>query len=102
MYDRYVQVAGGTGNVERAVGVSPNEMEVEVERGGNRFSGATVRPTEMSVLSDGGEEASPPSVPAVRTKPRQAEQAEHHATGHVSCSSLCENCVSGRGRVSPT
>ena len=34
VYNLYVQVAGGEGNVERAVAVSPNEMEVEVERGG--------------------------------------------------------------------
>ena len=33
VYNLYVQVAGGDGNVERAVDVSPNEMEVEVERG---------------------------------------------------------------------
>ena len=34
----YVQVGGGDVNVERAVDVSPNEMEVEVERG-SRASG---------------------------------------------------------------
>ena len=33
VYNLHVQVAGGEGNVERAVDVSPNEMEVEVERG---------------------------------------------------------------------
>ena len=38
VYTLYVQVAGGGGNVERAVDVSPNEMEVEAERGDNRFS----------------------------------------------------------------
>ena len=38
VYNLYVQVAGGEGNVERAVDVSPNEMEVEVERG-SRASG---------------------------------------------------------------
>ena len=38
VYNLYVQVAGGEGNVERAVDVSPNEMEVEVERG-RRVSG---------------------------------------------------------------
>ena len=38
VYNLYVQVAGGEGTVERAVDVSPNEMEVEVERG-RRVSG---------------------------------------------------------------
>ena len=38
-YNLYVQVAGGEGNVERAVDVSPKEMEVEVERS-SRVSGA--------------------------------------------------------------
>ena len=33
VYNLYGQVAGGEGNGERAVDVSPNEMEVEVERG---------------------------------------------------------------------
>ena len=32
MYNLHVQVAGGDGNVERAVDVSPNEMEVDVDR----------------------------------------------------------------------
>ena len=50
MHNLYVLVSGGTS----AVDVSPNEMEVEVERGDNRFSegfsaGETVRPTEKSV-----------------------------------------------------
>ena len=34
----YVQVAGGEGNVERALDVSPNEMEIALERG-SRASG---------------------------------------------------------------
>ena len=38
VYNLHVKVAGGDGNVERAVDVSPNEMEVEVERG-SRVSG---------------------------------------------------------------
>ena len=38
VYNLYVQVAGGEGNVERAVDDSTNEMEVEVERG-SRVSG---------------------------------------------------------------
>ena len=37
VYNLYVQVAGGDGNVERAVDVSPNEMEVD--ESGNRASG---------------------------------------------------------------
>ena len=37
VYNLHVQVAGGDGNVERVVDVSPNEMEVEMERG--RVSG---------------------------------------------------------------
>ena len=36
VYNLYVQLAGGEGNVERAVDVSPNELEFEVERGGLR------------------------------------------------------------------
>ena len=39
LYNHYFQVAGGEGNVERAVDVSPNSMEVEVERGGRVSSG---------------------------------------------------------------
>ena len=38
VYNLDVQVAGGEGNVERADDVSPNEMDVEVERG-SRVSG---------------------------------------------------------------
>ena len=45
VYNPYVQVAGGGGNVERAADVSPNEMEVEAERGDNRFSGG-LRPVK--------------------------------------------------------
>ena len=33
VYNLYVQVAGGEGNVERTVDVSPIEMEVDVHRG---------------------------------------------------------------------
>ena len=130
VYKLYVQVAGGGGNMEQAVDVTPNEMEVEVERtrdqypgGGARFSGGpsageTVRPqralpdggveavalrppTEKGVPSDGGEEAVAPRVPPVPSKPTQAEQDEHYATGHAACRPWCEHCVRGRGRVSP-
>ena len=38
MYNLYVQVAGGDGSVERAVDVSPNEMEVD--ESGHRAPGA--------------------------------------------------------------
>ena len=38
VYNLYVQVAGGDGSVERAVDVSPNEMEVD--ESGHRASGA--------------------------------------------------------------
>ena len=34
-------------------------------------------------------------------KPTQAEQVEHHATGHAAYRSWCEHCVKGRGRASP-
>ena len=37
MYNLYVQVGGGNGNVERAVEVSPNEMEAD--ESGSRASG---------------------------------------------------------------
>ena len=50
--------------------------------------------------SDGGE-AVAPRVPPVPAKPTQAEQDEHHATGHAAYRSWCEHCVKGRGRVSP-
>ena len=86
MYNLYVQVAGGDGNVERAVDVGPNEMEVEIERGrasGGPPAGEPVRPREMGAPSD-GEEAVAPRVPPVPSKPTQAEQDEHHATGHAA------------------
>ena len=41
VYNLYVQVAGGDGSVERAVDVSPNEMEVD--ESGNRASGCLRR-----------------------------------------------------------
>ena len=50
--------------------------------------------------SDGDEEAVAPRVAPVPSKPTQAEQDEHHATGHATCRSWCEHCVRGRGRVS--
>ena len=37
VYNLYVQVAGGDGSVDRAVDVSPNEMEVD--ESGSRASG---------------------------------------------------------------
>ena len=40
VYNLYVQVAGGEGNVERADDVSPKEMEVELERGSRVSGGA--------------------------------------------------------------
>ena len=55
----------------------------------------------MSVPSEGGEEAIAPRVPPVPLTPTQAEQDEHHATGHAAFRSWCEHCVRGRGRVSP-
>ena len=58
VYNLYVQVAGGEGNVERALDVSPNEMEVEVVRGsqssiGEPSAGERVRPREVGVPSVG-------------------------------------------------
>ena len=103
MYNLYVQVAGGEGSVERAVDVSPNEMEVD--ESGHRASGPSagepVTPREMGVPSGGGEEAVAPRVPPVPATPTQAEQDEHHATGHAANRSWCEHCVRGRGRASP-
>ena len=74
VYNLYFQVAGGDSSVERAVDVSPNEMEVD--ESGNRASGGPsggepVRPREMGVPSDGGEEAVAPRVPPVPAKPTQ-------------------------------
>ena len=40
-------------------------------------------------------------VPPVPVNPTEAEQDEHHATGHAAYRSLCEHCVKGRGRASP-
>ena len=50
---------------------------------------------------DGGEEVIAPRVPPVPAKPTQAEQDEHHTTGHAAYRSWCEHCVKGRGRASP-
>ena len=50
-----------------------------------------VRPREMGVPSDGGEEAVAPRVPPVPAKPTQTEQHEHHATGHAVF--LRESCL---------
>ena len=59
VYNLSFQVAGGEGNVERSVDVSPNEMDVAVERGSHVSEKASasepVRPREMGVPSDGGE-----------------------------------------------
>ena len=44
MYNLYVQLAGGEGNVKRAVDVSPNEMEVD--ESGSRVSGGGLRPVK--------------------------------------------------------
>ena len=98
------QVAGGDSNIGRAVDGSPNEMEVD--ESGHRASGGpsageSVRPREMGVPSDGGEEVIAPRVPPVPAKPTQAEQDEHCATGHAAYRSWCEHCVKGRGRASP-
>ena len=107
VYNLYVQVAGGDGNIGQAVDVSPNEMEVDESghraSGGLRGGGAgePVRPREMDVPSDGGEEVVAPRVPPVPAKPTQAEQDEHYAAGHAAYRSWCEHCVKGRGRASP-
>ena len=88
VYNLYVQVAGGDGSIEQAVDVSPNEMEVD--ESGHRASsaGEPVRPREMGVPSDGGDEAVAPRVPPVPVKPTQAEQDEHCATGHAAYQNL--------------
>ena len=87
VYNLYVQVAGGDGNIGQAVDVSPNE--IEVDEAGHRAIGVPsaaepVRPREMGVPSDGGEDAVAPRVPPVPAKPTQAEQDEHCATGHAA------------------
>ena len=50
-------MAGGEGNVALKGDASPNEMEVELERGDTLLvgpsAGETVRPTETGVRSDG-------------------------------------------------
>ena len=47
-------------------------------------AGEPVRPREMGVPSDGGEEAVAPRVPPVLAKPTETEQDEHCATGRVA------------------
>ena len=103
VYNLYVQVAGGDGNVGQAIDVSPNEMEVDERPSCIRGLSAdeSVRPRELGVPSDGGEEVIAPRVPPVPAKPTQAEQDEHYATGHAAYRSWCEHCVKGRGRASP-
>ena len=64
-------------------------------------AGEPVRPREMGVPSDGGEEVVAPRVPPFLAKLTQAEQDEHCATGHAAYRSWCEHCVKGRGRASP-
>ena len=64
-------------------------------------AGESVRPREMGVPSDGGEEVIAPRVPPVLAKPTQAEQEEHDATVHAAYRSWCEHCVKGRERASP-
>ena len=61
VYNLYVQVAGGDGSVERAVEVSPNQMEVDELGHGPSEGLRLVNPREMGVPSDGGEEALAPS-----------------------------------------
>ena len=60
---------------------------------GEPSAGESVRPREMSVPSDGGEEVIAPRVPPVPAKPTQAEQDEHYATGHAAYRAWCEHCV---------
>ena len=78
VYNLFVQVAGGDGNVERPVDVSPNEMEVD-ETGSRALGGLRQVNDEdrekLALPSDGGDEAVAPRVPPVRSKPTQAEQA---------------------------
>ena len=66
--------------IGQAVDVIPTEMEVD-ESGhrasGRPSAGEPVRPRDMGVPSDGGEEAVAPRVPPVPAKPTQAEQDEH-------------------------
>ena len=52
-------------------------------------AGETARPTEMSVPSDGGEEAVAPIVPPVPSNPTKTEQDEHYTTGHAAYRSWC-------------
>ena len=68
---------------------------------GGPSAGESVRPRELSVPSDGGQEVIAPRVAPVPAKPTQAEQDEHYATGHAAYRSWCEHCVKGRGRASP-
>ena len=68
---------------------------------GRLSASESIRPREMSVPSDGGEEVIAPRVAPVPAKPTQTEQDEHCATGHAAYRSWCEHCVKGRGRISP-
>ena len=83
VYNLYIQVAGGDGNIGQAIDVIPNEMEVD-ESGPSCIGWPSASESER--------------VPA---KPTQAEQDEHYATGHAAYRSWFEHCVKGRGRASP-
>ena len=78
VYNLHVQVAGGDGNIGQAVDVSPNDMEVDESghRASGPSAGESVRPREMGVPSDGGEEVIAPRVPPVlRSRHRQSKKS---------------------------
>ena len=77
----------------------PMKRRLKLREVVHQGAGEPVRPRAMSAFSDGGDEAVAPRVPRVPSK--QAEQGEHHATGHAAYRWWCEHCVKGRGRATP-
>ena len=87
MYDLCVQAAKATWN-ERLMSV-PLKWRLKSCIGGPS-AGEPVRPREMGVPSDGGEEAVAPRVPPVLAKPTQAEQDEEVEEEEMDCKKKLE------------
>ena len=98
VYNLYVKVAGAMATWSELSMSVPMKWRLKLREVVHRGASSS-KPVRLR--SDGGEEAVAPRVPPVPSKPTQAEQDEHHATGHAANRSWCEHCVRGRGRVSP-
>ena len=85
VYNLYVRVGGGDGNVGQTVECQSHWNEgrwVRTSCIGGPSAGESVLRRELSVPS--GEEVIAPRVPPARTKPTQAEQDEHYDTSHAA------------------